>query len=252
MTDEQKRVLQQQLWAIADLLRGRMNADEFRDYMLGFIFYKYLSEKMEIYANSILAEDKVIFRDLKETNKSDNEYIEAVQTEAIEALGYFLNPNELFYMIAQKGKTEFILDDLIKILNSIENRTLGTDSQDDFDKLFADLDLNASKLGKTPEDRNKIIVEILGKLNNIDFRLQDSESDVLGDAYEYLIGQFSSGAGKKAGEFYTPQEVSKILAKLVTTGKTRIKSVYDSTCGSGSLLLRVQKKRLSKIFTDKN
>jgi type I restriction enzyme M protein len=248
MTDEQKRVLQQQLWAIADLLRGRMNADEFRDYMLGFIFYKYLSEKMEIYANSILAEDKVIFRDLKETNKSDNEYIEAVQTEAIEALGYFLNPNELFFMIAQKGKTEFILDDLIKILNNIENRTLGTDSQDDFDKLFADLDLNASKLGKIPEDRNKIIVEILGKLNNIDFRLQDSESDVLGDAYEYLIGQFASGAGKKAGEFYTPQEVSKILAKLVTTGKTRIKSVYDPTCGSGSLLLRVQKETIVEDF----
>jgi len=241
MTDEQKRILQQQLWAIADLLRGRMHADEFRDYMLGFIFYKYLSEKMENYANHILSEDKVIYKNLRDTNESDKEYIDAVQEEAIEELGYFLKPNELFDFLAQRGKREFILDDLVQVLNAIENRTLGTDSEDDFDKLFEDLDLNASKLGKTPEDRNKIISEILLKLSDIDFCLHDSESDVLGDAYEYLIGEFASGAGKKAGEFYTPQEVSKILAKLVTTGKNRIKSVYDPTCGSGSLLLRVQK-----------
>ncbi len=116
---------------------------------------------------------------------------------------------------------------------------MGTQSEEDFDNLFEDMDLNSTKLGKKAEDRNEIIVKVLLHLDEIDFKLNDTELDVLGDAYEYLIGQFASGAGKKAGEFYTPQEVSKILAKIVTTGKNRLKSVYDPTCGSGSLLLRV-------------
>ena len=103
------------------------------------------------------------------------------------------------------------------------------------------MDLNSTKLGKSPEARNEIIAKVLSHLDKIDFKLENTEIDVLGDAYEYLIGQFASGAGKKAGEFYTPQEVSKVLAKLVTTGKTKLKSVYDPTCGSGSLLLRVAK-----------
>ena len=119
--------------------------------------------------------------------------------------------------------------------------TMGTASEEDFDNLFEDMDLNSTKLGKTPEARNTIIAKVLAHLDKIDFKLESTELDVLGDAYEYLIGQFASGAGKKAGEFYTPQEVSKILAKIVTTGKHKLKSVYDPTCGSGSLLLRVAK-----------
>ncbi len=118
---------------------------------------------------------------------------------------------------------------------------MGTESEDDFINLFEDLDLNSTKLGRSPEDRNEIIVRVLTHLDAIDFELSNSNSDVLGDAYEYLIGKFASGAGKKAGEFYTPQQVSKVLAKLVTTGKKRILNVYDPTCGSGSLLLRVGK-----------
>lgn len=118
---------------------------------------------------------------------------------------------------------------------------MGTESEEDFDNLFEDLDLTSSKLGKSETDKNELIVKVLTHLDAIDFKLQDTESDVLGDAYEYLIGQFASGAGKKAGEFYTPQQVSMILAIIVTTGKTRLKSVYDPTCGSGSLLLRVAK-----------
>jgi type I restriction enzyme M protein len=118
---------------------------------------------------------------------------------------------------------------------------MGTASEDDFDNLFEDMDLNSTKLGKTPEARNDIISKVLSHLDRIDFKLEDTELDILGDAYEYLISQFASGAGKKAGEFYTPQEVSKILAKIVTTGKRKLKSVYDPTCGSGSLLLRVAK-----------
>ncbi len=252
MSEDQKRLLEQQLWNIANTLRGKMNADEFRDYILGFIFYKYLSEKMEIFANVILKQDKIKFREITPKTAQANDFLEAIKEEALEKLGYFLRPEELFTEVAKRGmgnnedidlfdesKTNFILEDLQKILTNIQLSTMGTDSEEDFDNLFEDMDLNSTKLGKTPEARNTIIAKVLTHLDKIDFKLENTELDVLGDAYEYLIGQFASGAGKKAGEFYTPQEVSKILAKIVTTGKQKLKSVYDPTCGSGSLLLRV-------------
>ncbi len=242
MSEEQKKILEQQLWNIANTLRGKMNADEFRDYILGFIFYKYLSEKMEIYANSILKEDNMLFKDIDEESEDGKEYITAIKEESLEKLGYFLNPSELFTEVARRGNSNadsFVLGDLQTILLNIQQSTMGTQSEEDFDNLFEDMDLNSTKLGKTAEARNAIIVKVLAHLDEIDFRLENTQLDVLGDAYEYLIGQFASGAGKKAGEFYTPQEISKILAKLVTTGKNKLKSVYDPTCGSGSLLLRV-------------
>jgi type I restriction enzyme M protein len=240
MSDEQKKQLEQQLWNIANTLRGKMDADEFRDYILGFIFYKYLSDKQLQYANEQLKEESVTDYFLLK----DSGDIEAIRELSLESLGYFLTPDELFSSIAKKGNGtkeggNFILDDLNRILNSIEQSTMGTESEDDFNKLFEDLDLNSTKLGRTPEARNELISKVLLHLDKIDFALDEVESDVLGDAYEYLIAQFASGAGKKAGEFYTPQQVSKILAKLVSTGKTKLKSVYDPTCGSGSLLLRV-------------
>ncbi|HEV8506004.1 MAG TPA: type I restriction-modification system subunit M [Chitinophagaceae bacterium] len=252
MAEDQKRMLEQQLWNIANTLRGKMNADEFRDYILGFIFYKYLSEKMEIFANEILKQDKIKFREITSKTSQAGEFLSAIKEEALEKLGYFLKPSELFSEVAKRGKgdnseedlfdeskTNFILEDLQKILINIQLSTMGTDSEEDFDNLFEDMDLNSTKLGKTPEARNTIIAKVLTHLDKIDFKLGQTEQDVLGDAYEYLIGQFASGAGKKAGEFYTPQEVSKIMAKIVTTGKQKLKSVYDPTCGSGSLLLRV-------------
>lgn len=256
MSEDQKRVLEQQLWNIANTLRGKMNADEFRDYILGFIFYKYLAEKMEIYANTILKADKIKYKEIKENTKQGKEYIEAIKEESLEKLGYFLKPSELFSEVAKRGNSDvegennFILEDLQKILNNIQLSTMGTESEEDFDHLFEDMDLNSTKLGKTPEARNEIIAKVLAHLDKIDFKLEKTELDVLGDAYEYLIGQFASGAGKKAGEFYTPQEVSKVLAKIVTTGKSKLKSVYDPTCGSGSLLLRVAKevKEVSNFY----
>ena len=174
---------------------------------------------------------------------NDSEVLEAVEENAIEALGYFLKPSELFSNVAKKGAQPgtFILADLTEILNNIQKSTMGTASEDDFDNLFEDLDLTSTKLGRSEEAKNTLISKVLGHLDAIDFQLNDAKSDVLGDAYEYLIGKFASGAGKKAGEFYTPQQVSTILAQIVTTGKTRLRSVYDPTCGSGSLLLRVQK-----------
>ena len=261
MSEDHKKQLEQQLWNIANTLRGKMNADEFRDYILGFIFYKYLSERMEIYANDILKPDGIVFTDIDENSEIGKEYIAAIREETLEKLGYFLKPSELFSAVAKRGNhTEevaldsaaeevhsyqtmhnFILEDLQKILNNVQNSTMGTESEEDFDNLFEDMDLNSTKLGKSPEARNEIIAKVLAHLDKIDFRLEQTELDVLGDAYEYLIGKFASGAGKKAGEFYTPQEVSIVLSKLVTTGKTKLRSVYDPTCGSGSLLLRVAK-----------
>lgn len=252
MSEDQKKQLEQQLWNIANTLRGKMDADEFRDYILGFIFYKYLSEKMHLYANEILKEDIIKYENIKEGTKDGDAYLVAIKEEALIKLGYFLKPSELFSEVAKRGNTDaeddkasvksnFILEDLAKILNSIEQSTMGTDSEDEFDNLFEDLDLTSTKLGRTESAKNTLISKVLAHLNKIDFKLGDANSDVLGDAYEYLIGKFASGAGKKAGEFYTPQEVSKVLAKLVTTGKSKLKSVYDPTCGSGSLLLRVAK-----------
>ncbi|SHI60984.1 type I restriction enzyme M protein [Mesonia phycicola] len=263
MSEDHKKQLEQQLWNIANTLRGKMNADEFRDYILGFIFYKYLSEKMEIYADTILKPDGISYTDIEEETENGKAYLEAIKEEALIKLGYFLKPSELFSAVAKRGnhkevsleevaqaadpdedyqtQSNFILEDLQTILNNVQNSTMGTESEEDFDNLFEDLDLNSTKLGKNPSARNEIIAKVLGHLNKIDFKLEQTELDVLGDAYEYLIGKFASGAGKKAGEFYTPQEVSIVLAKLVTTGKTKLKSVYDPTCGSGSLLLRVAK-----------
>jgi len=244
MGDEDKKQLEQKLWDIANELRGKMSADEFRDYILGFIFYKYLSEKILSYANDLLKEDGIDYLSLDENDVEGAEYLEAIQEEAIEQLGYFLKPSELFSEVAKRGNGDsnnFILEDLTQILKNIEQSTMGYESEDDFEGLFDDLDLTSKRLGKSEDAKNTLIAKVLYHLDQINFNLSSGKGDVLGDAYEYLIGQFAANAGKKAGEFYTPQQVSTILAKIVSTGKSKLKSVYDPTCGSGSLLLRVAK-----------
>ncbi|MDE5178900.1 type I restriction-modification system subunit M [Vibrio fluvialis] len=235
MVQQHQQELQKQLWNIANTLRGNMSADDFRDYILGLIFYKYLSDKLNRYCDELLAEDGVTFAGAAD----DKELINELREECVENLGYFIAPKQLFSSLAGRGKKqEFIIDELDRSLADIEQSTTAADSADDFNGLFEELDLNSSKLGKNPDARNKLISQVLVHLDNIDFHLENTEIDLLGDAYEYLIGQFASGAGKKAGEFYTPQQVSKILAKLVSLDGN-VKSVYDPTCGSGSLLLRV-------------
>jgi type I restriction enzyme M protein len=246
MSEEQRRHLQQQLWNIANTLRGKMSADDFRDYILGFIFYKYLSEKIANFANDQLDIEGLTFEQIDESTSKGKQYLDAIEEACKEELGYFLNPKELFSHIAKKGNGElgsdtFILGDLIKILKNIEQSTLGTDSAEEFENLFDDIDLTSAKLGKSEGEKNELIAKVLAHLNNIDFQLHDAKADVLGDAYEYLIGEFASGAGKKAGEFYTPQPVSQLLAELVTLNNPRLRNVYDPTCGSGSLLLRVKR-----------
>jgi type I restriction enzyme M protein len=240
MTEHQKKQLELQLWNVANQLRGKMHADEFRDYCLGFIFFKYLSEKMHNHANGIL-DDNRDYLEIDELTEAGLKDLNAIREDSVEDLGFFIKPSQLFKSLAKRGENpdEFILDDLSAVLKSVERSTMGTESEDDFEHLFEDLDLTSTKLGRTAADKNALIASILTHLNKIDFQLDQVDSDVLGDAYEYLIGQFASGAGKKAGEFYTPAAVSTILAKIVTTGKDRLKSVYDPTCGSGSLLLRV-------------
>lgn len=247
MSEEQKRILERQLWGVANVLRGKMNADEYKNYILGFIFYKYLSEKLERYVDEkLLKNDDFKFATLGENTKEDREALEQIKSSCVDYLGFFLEPTELFSYLVRKGKGEiegqdkFILENLKDVLNTIEQTSMGTESEDDFKGLFDDMDLTSSKLGKQENQKNEVVVEVMKLLDGIDFRLEDTKSDLLGDAYEYLIGEFAAGAGKKGGEFYTPAQVSRLLAQIVSLGKNRIRSVYDPTCGSGSLLLRLK------------
>jgi len=232
---------------VANVLRGKMNADEYKNYILGFIFYKYLSEKLERYVNEkLLSREDYKFADIKENTKEGKAILDEIKKAVISHLGFFLKPSELFSYIVKngngdaKGEKAFILEDLKNILNSIEQTSMGTASEDDFKGLFDDVDLTSSKLGSSEKKKNDVIVEVLTLLKGIDFKLEDSKSDLLGDAYEYLIGEFAAGAGKKGGEFYTPAQVSRLLAQIVSVDKKRVRSVFDPTCGSGSLLLRLK------------
>lgn len=242
---EQQANLHTRLWAIANDLRGNMEANEFKSYILGMIFYRYLSEKVEGRAENLLKEDNISYSKAWE----DEEMREALQEELLGEIGYFIEPKYLFSSLMkaiEDGK--FDIEMLQGAINDITESTLGNTSQDDFDHLFDDMDLSSTKLGRDVKSRSKLIAKVMGNIAQIDFKHEDAEIDVLGDAYEYLISQFAATAGKKAGEFYTPQQVSKILAKLVTVGRKNLKNVYDPTCGSGSLLLRVAKEANVRKF----
>lgn len=238
MSEELQQKLRNQLWTVANALRGNMSASDFMYFSLGFIFYKYLSEKIELYANEELKEDKLTFQEAWESG--DEDLKQDIKEACVQDLGYFVEPEFLYStIISLIGKKENILPALERSLKKIEDSTIGQESEDDFGGLFSDIDLVSPKLGKTADDKNRLISDVLIALDGIDFGLKEAgEIDILGDAYEYMISQFAAGAGKKAGEFYTPQEVSQILAEIVTNGKVRLKDVYDPTCGSGSLLLR--------------
>ncbi|HDR50569.1 MAG TPA: hypothetical protein ENN90_02960 [Mariniphaga anaerophila] len=180
MSEDQKKLLEAQLWGIANLLRGKVSADDYRDYILGFIFYKYLSERQVIYANHLLEGEQVT----DYTKVTDAETLEAIKEESLITLGYFLLPHELFSAVAAKGNADkknesnYILEDLQQVLNHIEQSTMGTESEEDFNSLFDDIDLNSTKLGKTVGARNDLIVQILNYLNKIDFKLDEiAEND---------------------------------------------------------------------------
>ena len=241
MSEELQQKLRDQLWEVANRLRGNMSASDFMYFTLGFIFYKYLSEKIENFVNGELEDDEVSFKELWNMDDEDTaELQEEVKDLCLSEIGYFIEPQYLFSSVIESiKKKENILPMLERSLKRIEDSTLGRDSEEDFGGLFSDIDLASPKLGKTADDKNTLISNVLLALDEIKFGVEASkEIDILGDAYEYMISQFAAGAGKKAGEFYTPQEVSRILAEIVTIGHERLRNVYDPTCGSGSLLLR--------------
>ncbi len=245
----QQQELYRELWNMANELRGNMNANEFKDYILSVIFYRYLSEKVEDRANAMLKNDGISYREAWEIE----EMRKPLTQQLIDGRGYMIEPKYLFStMIEEIEKGEggdFDVEYLIEAINSIQESTLGQESQDSFENLFEDMDLSSTRLGRTVKARSAIMAKILVLVNRISFGNGDSEIDILGDAYEYLIGKFAANAGQKAGEFYTPQEVSKILAKIVTLDKKEIKDVYDPTLGSGSLLLQVNKEaKVGKFY----
>jgi len=233
---QQQADLHTKLWSIANTLRGSMEAYDFKNYILGLIFYRYLSEDVERRAKKLLEEDNITY----EEAWANEEYREALQEELVEVIGYYIEPKYLFSTMLKKIEDRnFNIEDLQGAINNITESTLGHKSQEDFEQLFDDMDLNSTKLGRDVKSRSLLISKVMADISEIPFAYEDSEIDVLGDAYEYLISQFAANAGKKAGEFYTPQQVSKVLAKIVTIGKENLKNVYDPACGSGSLLLRV-------------
>lgn len=236
----QQAELQRGLWSIANTLRGNMDANDFKNYILGLIFYRYLSENLVNYVeNTMLRNTKKYVDMFEDKNRVDDFKSDLIEDENI---GYFIEPDYLWSTLIDKIKTgKFDISMLQKAINSISESTLGNESEEDFENLFQDMNLDDFKLGRGEAERTKLISTVMLKINDIDFHHEDAEIDVLGDAYEYLISNFAASAGKKAGEFYTPQQVSRILAKLVTINKSKLQSVYDPTCGSGSLLLRVGK-----------
>ncbi len=244
MTDNKKEVeraeLHRTIWAIADELRGSVDGWDFKAYILGMLFYRYISENITAYINS--SEREAGMEDFDYAKMSD-ENAEAAREDLVKVKGFFILPSQLFENVCKTCDTDPDLNmTLESIFAAIENSAKGTESEDDFRGLFADLDVNSNKLGATVIKRNEKIVKLLRGVQSM--KLGDYQSntiDAFGDAYEYLMGMYASNAGKSGGEYYTPQEVSELLTKLATVGKTEVNKVYDPACGSGSLLLKAAK-----------
>ncbi|MDU0287174.1 type I restriction-modification system subunit M [Staphylococcus pseudintermedius] len=240
---QQQAELHKKLWAIANDLRGNMDASEFRNYILGLIFYRFLSEKAEAEVAEALSGETLSYEDAW----ADPEYREDLKGELLDTVGYYIEPQDLFStMVKEIENQRFDIEHLAQAIRKVETSTLGQDSEEDFIGLFSDMDLSSTRLGNTVKDRTALLSKVMVNLADLPFVHSDMEIDMLGDAYEFLIGRFAANAGKKAGEFYTPQQVSKILAQIVTLGKDKLRNVYDPTCGSGSLLLRVGKE--TKVY----
>jgi len=271
MTHKDQQQLGKTLWAIADQLRGAMNADDFRDYMLSFLFLRYLSHNYEVSANKELGAD---YPKLAEDDgrtplgvwyAGNQEDIPEFEKQMRRKVHYVVKPQHLWSNISELARTQN--DELLVTLEEgfryIENESF----DNSFQGLFSEINLNSDKLGKTPAERNKKLCNIIQKIAE-GIANFSTDTDTLGDAYEYLIGQFAAGSGKKAGEFYTPQQISTILSKIVTldaqdpanpTGpKKKLDKVLDFACGSGSLLLNVRKRikdnggTVGKIYGQEN
>ena len=240
-----QKELENKLWAMANNLRGTMEAYEFKNYILGMIFYFYLSKREEDYMVNLLKDDGISFEEAWE----DEEFKAAVIEEALRDLGCLIEPQYLFRnMVKMVENNNFDIEFLQAAINSIMESTMGADSQEDFENLFDDMQLDSTKLGRTVKDRSAVMGRIIATLADIGIDMEDTKIDVLGNAYEYLIGQFAATAGKKAGEFYTPAGPAELLCRLACDGLTDVKEACDPTCGSGSLLLRLQNYANVRMF----
>ncbi len=257
MTQKEQQLLGKTLWEIADNLRGAMNADDFRDYMLSFLFLRYLSDNYELSAKKELGPDYPevttdILVNLKCSTalevwykENPNDIVE-FEKQMRRKVHYVIEPNYLWRNVSELARTQNdeLLHTLEKCFKYIENESFDST----FQGLFSEINLNSEKLGKNYTERNAKLCKIVQKITEGISSVFTGETDILGDAYEYLIGQFAAGSGKKAGEFYTPQQISTILSEIVTLDsqdpsagkKKKLEKVFDLTCGSGSLLLNVR------------
>ena len=239
--DNQKNELFKSIWSIADDLRGAVDGWDFKSYILGIMFYRYISENLTSYVNKNEREFK---KDFDYAKMNDTEVNQAIKKNLIDEKGFFIFPSELFCNVVVKADNDENLNETLKkIFNNIEQSAKGTKSEKNLKGLFNDIDVNSNKLGINVKTRNKKLATILKKIASIKLIINENNNniDVFGDAYEYLMSMYASNAGKSGGEFFTPQEVSKLLTKLAIGDKKKIKSVYDPACGSGSLLLQTLK-----------
>ena len=237
---QEREELHKAIWSIADDLRGSVDGWDFKQYILGMMFYRYISENITNYINE--GERKAGDKDFDYAKLTDEE-AETIREDMVTVKGFFILPSELFCNVCRKAKNDENLNETLeKVFNNIENSAKGAESEDDFAGLFDDIDVNSNKLGATVAKRNEKLVKILEGISNISLgNYKDNSIDAFGDAYEFLLSMYASNAGKSGGEFYTPQEVSELLTKLAIVGKTTVNKVYDPACGSGSLLLKSAK-----------
>ncbi|MBR2870007.1 MAG: type I restriction-modification system subunit M [Clostridia bacterium] len=238
--EQEREELHKAIWKIADDLRGSVDGWDFKQYVLGIMFYRYISENITNYINA--DEHAAGNVDFNYADMSDEEANQA-REDMINTKGFFILPSQLFANVRKNASNDENLNETLeKVFNSIETSAQGTVSEDDFKGLFDDIDVNSNKLGSTVAKRNETLVKLLDGIGDMKLgNFKDNTIDAFGDAYEFLMGMYASNAGKSGGEYFTPQEVSELLTKLTVVGKTQVNKVYDPACGSGSLLLKFAK-----------
>lgn len=240
--EQERAELHKMLWnAATDLVHaGGVDAWDFKQYVLGTMFYRYISENIAEYINN---GEHAAGNTTFDYAKLSDEEAEQAREDLVQEKGFFILPSELFCNIRAKAANDEALNETLeKVFSNIETSAQGSESEDDFKGLFDDFDVNSNKLGATVAKRNEKLVKLLDTVAEMKLgKYQDNTIDAFGDAYEYLMSMYASNAGKKGGEFFTPQEVSELLTRLATVGKTEVNKVYDPACGSGSLLLKAAK-----------
>jgi len=245
-SNEQRAALQRKIWDIANDVRGAVDGWDFKQYVLGTLFYRFISENFTDYITG--GDPAVNYAAMAD----DDPNIAAAKDDAIKTKGYFIYPSQLFANVVAKANTnESLNTDLANIFKAIEASANGYPSEHDIKGLFADFDTTSNRLGNTVKDKNERLAKVLKRVAELDFGGFDaSHIDLFGDAYEFLISNYAANAGKSGGEFFTPQQVSKLIARLAMHGQSSINKIYDPACGSGSLLLQAKKQFDEHIIED--